>query len=87
MVARARRVTDGMFLDGARALAAAVSEADLAESALYPQLSRIRDVSHSVACAVVRRAVAEGHADPVEPLEERVRSAMWEPEYLPIVAG
>ncbi len=39
-----------------------------------------------MACAVVRRAVSEGHADPevLVHLEETVRRAMWYPEYLPI---
>jgi hypothetical protein len=39
-----------------------------------------------VACATIRRAVAEGHADPdvLEHLEKTVERAMWYPEYLPI---
>jgi len=85
-VSRARRITDGMFLDAAKALATHVTEADIAESAVYPQIGTIRDCSHSVACAVIRRAVKEGHADPeiLVNLEETVRRAMWYPEYLPI---
>ncbi len=85
-VAKARHVSDGMFLDAARALASMVTEADIAESAVFPRLETIRDCSHAVACAVIRRAVAEGHADPeaLEDLEHVVREAMWFPEYLPI---
>ncbi len=85
-VSKARHVSDGMFLEAARALATHVTEADIAESAVYPQLTTIRDCSHSVACAVIRRAVKEGHADPeaLVNLEEAVRRAMWFPEYLPI---
>jgi len=39
-----------------------------------------------VACAVIRRAVAEGHADRrlVTSLDETVRQAMWFPSYKPI---
>ncbi len=75
-----------MFLAAAAALADQVTAEDLAESAVYPQLARIRDCSHAVACAVIRRAVAEGHADAavLTNLEENVRRAMWFPEYLPI---
>ena len=75
-----------MFLEAAKALATHVTEADIAESAVYPQIATIRDCSHSVACAVIRRAVKEGHADPeiLVNLEETVRRAMWYPEYLPI---
>jgi malate dehydrogenase (oxaloacetate-decarboxylating) len=85
-LASARRVTDGMFLDAAKALAGKVSEEDLAETAVFPRLSRIRECSHAVACAVVRRAVAEGHAEErvLEDLENRVAEAMWTPEYRPI---
>ena len=54
-----RRVTDAMFLDAAQALAGLVSQADLAQGAVYPALTRIRDCSHAVACAVIRRAVAK----------------------------
>jgi malic enzyme len=85
-ISRARYVSDGMFLDAAKALAANVTAADLAEGAVYPQLRRVRDCSHGVACAVIRRAVAEGHADAsaLVDLDESVRRAMWFPEYLPI---
>ncbi len=82
-VGRVRRVTDAMFLDAARALVSLVTDEDLAEGSVYPRLARIRDCSHAVACAVIRRAVAEGHAEPamLHDLEARVRRAMWEPEY------
>jgi malic enzyme len=85
-VGRVRRVTEGMFLDAARALADEVTPADLAAGAVYPELSRIRDCSRTVACAVIRRAVEEGHADGslLAGLEERVGRAMWQPEYRPL---
>ncbi len=89
-VGRVRRISDAMFLDAARTVAAAVTEEDLAAGSVFPPLSRIRDVSHAIACAVIRRAVSEGQsrADLLEGpgggLEERVREAMWFPEYLPL---
>jgi malic enzyme len=83
-VSRATYISDGMFLDAAKALAHQVSEADLAESAMYPELTRIRECSHSVAVAVIKRAIAEGHAMPMNDIEETVRKAMWFPEYLPV---
>jgi malic enzyme len=84
--ARARRITDGVFLEAARALASKVTEKDLAESAAYPELPRIRECSLSVACATVHKAVKEGHADEsiLEGLEENLERAMWYPKYLPI---
>jgi malic enzyme len=85
-VGRVRRVTDAMFLDAARALAQLVSPADLEQGAVFPELTRIRDCSHQVACAVIRRAVAEGHASPeiLPGLEDTVSRAMWFPNYRPI---
>jgi hypothetical protein len=54
--------------------------------AVYPELARIRECSYSVACATIRRAVDEGHADPeiLDNLEKTVEHAMWYPEYLPV---
>ncbi len=51
-----------------------------------PSCTRIRDCSHAVACAVIRRAVAEGHARPemLADLDETVRRAMWFPDYRPV---
>jgi len=85
-VGRVRRVTDAMFLDAAQALARLVSQADLDQGAVYPELTRIRDCSHAVACAVIRRAVSEGHASPeiLPGLEETVSRAMWLPTYRPV---
>lgn len=83
LVGRVRRITDGMFLDAARALAQQVTEQDLADVAVYPELVRIRQCSHAVACAVLKRAVEQGHADEnvLVDLEQKVKDAMWFPEY------
>ena len=75
-----------MFLEAARALSTQLTESDIKESSVYPQLTRIRDCSLSVACAVIRKAVSEGHASAEVPasLEESVREAMWFPDYRPL---
>jgi malate dehydrogenase (oxaloacetate-decarboxylating) len=85
-VSRARHASNGMFLAAAKALARHVTDADLAGGAVYPELGRIRECSLSVACATIRQAVQEGHADPgvLEDLERTVERAMWYPEYLPV---
>ena len=84
-VGKLRRISDGMFLEAARTLASQVTSADLAEGSLFPKLQGIREISHAIACAVVRRGVREGFGNPrlLEGLEQRVRDAMWFPEYLP----
>ncbi|HMD37376.1 MAG TPA: oxaloacetate-decarboxylating malate dehydrogenase, partial [Vicinamibacterales bacterium] len=85
-VGRVRRATDAMFLDAAKALAREVTDRDLADGAIYPPLDRIRQCSRAVACAVIRRAIAEGLADPrlLDDVENTVRRAMWLPNYAPI---
>jgi len=81
-----RRITDGMFLAAAKALATKVTAADLAAGAVYPEVRRIRECSVAVAVAAIRQGVAEGLAEPsiLENLEARVQGAMWMPEYLPM---
>ena len=76
---------DAMFLDAAQALADLVSPADV-DGAVYPRLTRIRDCSHAVASAVIRRAVAQGDASQgiLVDLDQTVRRAMWFPEYRPV---
>jgi len=85
-ISRASQVTDSMFLEAARALSEHVTEGDLATNAVYPELTRIRDCSASVACAVIKAAAAEGHANPniLFDLEETVKKRMWFPEYRPL---
>jgi len=80
------RITDGVFLDAARALAGQVTGGDLAEGALFPALKRIRECSHAVACAVIRKAANEGMADSgvLADLEGTVQRSMWFPDYLPV---
>jgi malate dehydrogenase (oxaloacetate-decarboxylating) len=86
VVSHARYVSDGMFLAAAKALADQVTAEDFGEASVFPRLSRIRECSHAVACAVAKRAVSEGHADAsaLVDLEENVRRSMWFPEYLPV---
>jgi malate dehydrogenase (oxaloacetate-decarboxylating) len=85
-VSRARRVTDSIFLAAARALAATVTDEDLAECAVYPTFSRIRECSRAVARATIIQAVKDGVADEevLENIEQRIKQAMWQPEYLPL---
>ena len=59
----ASRVTDGMFLAAARALAAYVSAESLDRGAVYPPTEAIRDAAVVVGAAVAAQAEAEGVAD------------------------
>ena len=87
IVAQASRITDGMFLAAARAVAATVDPMAPGAS-LLPQVADLRTTSAVVAHAVARAAQHDGVASiPAdERLEERVQEAMWQPEYHPVYA-
>ena len=76
-------VTDGMFLAAAQALAGEVSEADLAQGAVYPPLQRIREVSLAIATAVAEAGYAEGVARLPRPASLRgfLADEMYDPRY------
>lgn len=79
----ARRVSDAMFFTAARTLAAAVSEADLAQGSVFPGLDRVRDISASIATAVAELAFETGLATESKPDDVRalVESQMYNAAY------
>ena len=60
----------------------------LAQGAIFPSQSELREVSFRIACAVVRTArdANLGRAIPDAEIEATVRSAIWTPSYIPILA-
>jgi len=81
LVAQAREVTDGMINVAAATLAECLTDAEVAEGALFPSVRRLRDVSRAVGVAVVKQAVADGVAAAVADPLAAVAAAMWEPVY------
>ena len=79
----ARHVTDEMFFVAAKALAAEVSEDDLEQGSVYPPLTRIREVSATIAAAVAEVAYHRDLATKSRPedLSAYIRSLMYEPKY------
>ncbi len=75
-----RRVTETMVSAAAAALAQQVREAELEVGALYPAMTRLREVCRAVAVAVGEQAVADGDANN-EQVERTVDEIMWRPEY------
>jgi len=80
---KARSVTNEMFLKAAGALADEVSEQDLCLGRIYPSLEKIRDVSASIACAVVGEALDDGlsQIDKPDDLLDAIRQSMYTPDY------
>ncbi|RRD47684.1 NAD-dependent malic enzyme [Tessaracoccus sp. OH4464_COT-324] len=85
-VSKATRVSDGMVIAAARAIAALSQEARRPGASLLPAVNQLREVSAAVALAVVATAQAEGLArvEITDPLQT-VLDAMWKPEYAKIV--
>ena len=83
LAVRARRVTDGMFLAAARALAGMSPAIDNPEGRLLPTLDRMREVSRVIAGAVARQARAEGLTEPLTDaqIDASIDAKIWEPRY------
>jgi len=88
IAARARRVTDGMLLAAARAVADLV-DITSPGAPLLPRVAELRETSVAVAAATARAAAAEGvaSAPPEADLVGQLRALMWEPRYRPVRPG
>jgi malate dehydrogenase (oxaloacetate-decarboxylating) len=83
VAARARKVTDRMFLVAAATLSDLVADDRLAAGAIYPPLSQLRSISRSIALAVAREARDAGLTAGVDDVESAVDATMWTPSYAP----
>ena len=83
LVAEASKVTEPMFAAAAEAVAEMVRPEELALGALYPPLTRLREVSARIAEAVVREARDSGVGRHIrdEIIPGEVDKMMWFPEY------
>jgi malate dehydrogenase (oxaloacetate-decarboxylating) len=79
----ARRVTDGMFLAAARALAGQSPAIHDPSEALLPALTNLRRAAIEIAFAVAEQSQREGLCPKVEPgvLREKIVDAQWAPVY------
>lgn len=89
-VCSAKKITNRMLYIAAVALAKFVSEEDVQSGKVFPPLSRIREVSHRIAVAVVEEAIRSGmtrklSSDDTTNLDAFVKSKMYYPEYVPLV--
>jgi malate dehydrogenase (oxaloacetate-decarboxylating)(NADP+) len=79
----ARHVTDEMFFAAAKTLAREVFADDLEQGRVYPPLSRIREVSASIAAEVAEEAYRSELATNPRPEDTLgyIKSLMYEPKY------
>lgn len=85
---RARRISYNMLNKAGLALANSLTMEERSSGMLFPHINRIRSVSKEVAVAVARAAFSEGLAQIKEPadLENFITSAMYQPDYAPLIA-
>jgi malate dehydrogenase (oxaloacetate-decarboxylating) len=83
---RASRVTDGMLVAAAHAVAG-LTDTSQPGAALLPPVQMLRDTSVAGGPAVARAAAGDGEARaPIDgDLPARIRSLMWRPSYRPII--
>ena len=86
----AKRITDRMLFVAAEALANFVTEEDLAKGKVFPHISHIRNVSKSVAIAVIEEAYRTGETTKMSKkdmsnLDNFVQKKMYDPFYVPLV--
>jgi malate dehydrogenase (oxaloacetate-decarboxylating) len=83
IAARARRISDPMFLAAARVIAELSPARRDRNANLLPPLAELRKISFHVAVAVARCAQAEGLTPPFagDEIEAAVAAKMWEPVY------
>jgi malate dehydrogenase (oxaloacetate-decarboxylating) len=85
LVSEARRVTDGMIMAAAKALAGLSPSRTNSNAPLLPAVGDSRRVAIVVSEMVARQAIAEGVADikDDEGLQKRIRDYVWNPVYVP----
>ncbi len=84
IAAKARRISDAMFLAAARTIADMSPAKHDPQANLLPPLVKSRALSFHVALAVAKQAVAEGLADRTADdgaLAAAIKAKMWEPVY------
>lgn len=86
VVSSPRIVPQSVFLSAAEALSKIVSEDDLENGSLFPSLTKIREVSQSIAAAVAEQCFTAGVAGVPKPkdLSEAIQAAMYKPVYAQI---
>jgi malate dehydrogenase (oxaloacetate-decarboxylating) len=89
IVAGASEVTDGMIAASAQALADSLTDDEIAEGCLMPEVSRLWDICGQVALATATRAMSDGVASQTDlaTLNERIEAYRWRPIYPEMIAA
>ena len=89
IVSGAAEVTDAMISASAHALADSLSDEDLGNRCLMPEVARLWEISGAVALAVGRQAIEDGVAATVgaDEYRKRIEDYRWIPEYPEMING
>lgn len=83
---KSKTVSDMMFIRAARTLASMVTENDLENHKLYPDLKQIRKICKKIAIEVVKQAIEEKLTRTSrKDTEKLINNNIWVPEYLPYI--
>ena len=83
LITRSTEVTDAMVSAAAAALAATVTDEEIASGLLFPAVERLRGVSEQIAIAVAEQAESDGVAEITgEEAIEALHQGMWSPGYV-----
>ncbi len=88
LLANSSVVTDEMVSAASLAAAESVTEQELADGMLYPEISRLREVTQKVAHAVACKAIEDGYANVSKAhVEQQIQENLWQPDYPTITTG
>jgi malate dehydrogenase (oxaloacetate-decarboxylating)(NADP+) len=79
----AKFLPDEVFLEAAKELASQVSQDNLLNGTVYPKMTDLKNISHSIATRVAEIIYAKGLAKYPKPenLSEHIRKMMYDPRY------
>jgi malate dehydrogenase (oxaloacetate-decarboxylating) len=88
LLANSSVVTDEMVSAASKAAAESLTEQELADGMLYPEISRLREVTKNVARAVAGKAIDDGYANSSkEQVEHQLENELWQPDYPTILSS
>jgi malic enzyme len=85
ILSEASEVPESFFMIAAKTLAECISDDRLEMNALYPDQSKLREISGRIAANVMREAkrLNIGRMIPDDDIDQLVQDSMWYPDYMP----
>jgi len=82
LIAKSSAVTDDMVTAASKACAEAITQSELDQGMLFPEIERLREVTKQVARAVAQAAIDGGLSNTSkEEMDEAMQSGLWDPSY------